>query len=409
MKPTFLNVISSLMMVAWLAFAGAPADARDFYSASVPVADSDSPEARAEGLGRALRQVVTQVTGDRQFADSARLQPEYASAARYATEYRFVETPEGLALEVRFEPSAVDVMLQRQGAVGREDRASVLVWLAGPVAGVDQLLPADLAAAWDTVDLALRGGGYTMVRPLMDFEDQTRLSAADLARRSGSPIREASVRYAPDAMISAYLAGGGDQWQADWMLLSGEVTRRWSTRGADQATALRQGAGDAVGMLAELLRSPAGALDLGLPEPVPQRSPLGSVPPPGPLLPSGAAASQPPSTMSPYGAPTPAAPQSVTTSPVPAPSGNGVLIRVSGIGSSRDYRRAMDAFKDNSVVSAFEVVAVEPDSFVVSVTPAGAEQALADALTGSGALQAEPSGAESYTSQGIDLYFRVMP
>ena len=431
-----LILVGRLLAVLWFLGMAAPAFCGDLYSARVPVVSGDDSAARDEGLAHALQTVVEQVTGDAGLAASARLKPEYDSAARYASEYRFVETADGRELEARFEPSAVDLMLKRQGVTAWSERPTVLVWMAAPPTGRDQLLPSDLGShSWETMDAALRAKGFAMLRPLMDLEDQTRLSGVDIVARRSSKVREASVRYNPDAMITVYIDGSGNDWQSDWMLLSGELTRRWSTRAADQAGVIQAGVADAAGILHDQLAT-SRALDLsisGSAEPEPRRSPLGSVPPPGPLLSpaTSAGSTDAPSTQGSGGIPasTPSAPFQATPQAAseagmagfpasPATTGGApmrslvapdqVLVRVAGIGGSGDYRRAMSVFQGNAAVSALEVVAVEPDSFILAVTPAAGEQALAESLTAEGVLAAEPSGADTGLP-GVSMYYRLNP
>lgn len=418
-----MNPLGPLLALLILAAIAMPVSAGDLYSARVPVTGSDDAAALAGGLALALQTVVEQVTGDAALAASARFRPEYEAAARYATAYRFVDDPDGQVLEASFEPSAVDRMLKRQGVKSWTERPTVLVWMAAPLAGTDQLLPADTGSdAWQDMDSALRARGYAMLRPLMDLEDQMRLAGADIVARRSSKVREASVRYDPDAMISVYLSGSAEGWQADWMLLSGELTRRWTTRGADQVATIETGVADSAVILGDQLGAVRG-LDLsvsGAAEAPPRRSELGSAPPPGPLPPAetsaGSAAASTLSPAYPQSVPAGSAPSAVPGQAAPAEQfatrapayANQVLVRVAGIGNSGDYRRAMSAFQGNEAISALEVVAVEPDSFIVAVTPASSEAALADSLAAGGVLTAEPSGGAS-AAAAVSMYYRLNP
>ena len=382
--PRRLKILRAfVLIVAWAAF---PAAGGDFYSARVPVPPGQEAEQRARGLGAALQVVVRQVTGDPQVAASPLLEAEYGSAGRYAREYRFVETSRGLELQARFEPAAVDAMLQRYGLAPRADRPTVLAWLAGPGEAGDRLLLAEPnAALWEALDEAAAGNGLGLLKPLLDLEDQTRLPPADVSARVAATVRDASVRYGPDAVVSAYLAGGGDLWQADWMLLSGETVRRWSTRGDSRTAALASGMGDVAGILAALF-------------PVARQTPL-DLRLPGAAAP--AVASPPAASYAP--------PESVTAvTPISAGEGE-ILVRVAGITGPGDYSRAMTAFRDQPAIARFKVLAAEPDAVVVAVTSSGGEQAVAQALEASGGGQGEPSGVAMGLSRGISLYYRLNP
>lgn len=382
------KAIRRLFLVFCLVAAAMPASATDFYTAVVPVGEGDEAAQRQKGLAAALHAVVAQVTGNTQAADSLVLQPEYLSAARYAKEYHFIDTETGRQLDARFEPTAVDAMLQRFGLAPWSDRPAVLAWLAGPGDGAPQLLSAETrAVAWEALESAAIHQGLSLLRPLMDLEDQTQLQASDISARVAGPVRDASIRYNADAVVSAYLTEGDESWQADWMLLSGELTRRWSTRGSNASSALGTGIADAAEILDTVFPRPGTpALDLSLP------------PPPGGLSATG--------DQLPAEATTADAPASVAS--VSVPEGQ-VVARIAGIVGPGDYNRAMKAIRDNTAVEKASVIAVEPDAVVVALTPAASDQNLAEALEAGGALQGEPSGAVPATTSGITLFFRLIP
>ena len=55
------------------------------------------------------------------------------------------------------------------------------------------------------------------------------------------------------------------------------------------------------------------------------------------------------------------------------------------------------------------MAAAEADAVVVAVTPAGSQQAVTEALEATGIMKGEPSGATADTSQGVSLFFRLLP
>jgi hypothetical protein len=382
----FVRVCLLLLLLVGLAGAGAG----DFYSAEVPVPPGDEQAQRQRALAAALQVVVRQVTGDPQAAASLRLEAEYSAASRYVREYRFVDRPAGRYLEASFDPVAVDTMLRRYGMASSQNPRTVLVWLAGPGDTGDELLsPETDAASWQSVDEAATARGLDLLQPLMDLEDRMSLPPADISARVARSVRDASVRYGADAVLAAYVAGQGDLWQTDWLLLSGESTRRWTTQADAPGAALSAGVNDAAEILATL--SPArgpGGLDLSLP----------AVTAAGAASPDDVAAA-------------PGAGADAWTTPVsPLSASEGeILVRVAGISGPRDYSRAVGAFRDNPAVAMHKVAAAEADAVIVAVTPAGSQQAVTEALEATGIMKGEPSGAVADTSQGVSLFFRLLP
>ena len=357
--------------------------ADEFYRAEVPATQGEAGRERA--LAAALQVVVRQVTGDPEAAASPQLASEYETAARYARTWRVIDAPDGSRLEVAFDPGAVDAMLASHGLAPRADRPSVLVWMAGPDEEGDRLLlPETDAAAWNGIRAGAVRGGVSMLQPLMDLEDQSRLPPADISARVSTTLREASARYAPDATVSVYLAARNGRWNADWLLLSGETTRRWSTRGLDQATVLDAGIKDVTGILSTLF-------------PISARRPLDLSLPPGA---AAEASSAPATSASPAAAPLPA--------PITAGEGQ-VLVRVSGISGPADYGRVVALFRNNAAVAAHRVVASEADAVVVSVTPRGDQPALAQALGAEEILEPDVTGVGAAAGQGAVSTYRLKP
>ncbi len=363
-----------LLLALLLVGAAATTLSADFYQTRVPAPAGDEESQRQRALALALQSVVRQVTGDPQAAASPRLEPEYEAAGSFAKSYRFLDSPAGLILDAEFDAGAVNDMLNRYGLSPRADRPSVLVWMAGAGAEEDRLLMAETDAdVWAVVERAAVHGGVNMLQPLVDWEDQMRLPPADVSARVATSISEASARYLPNAAVSAYLMSSSEIWQVDWLLVSGDTVRRWSTRGADRDGVLEAGMNDVVGMLASLF-------------PVKHRQPVDL------SLPGGGTDS--------------------VARPIPAPASvpeGQLLVRVAGINGAADYGRVMAVFRNSAAISSHRMVASEPQALVIAVTPSADQQAVAAALEAEPLLDPEPSGASAAAGSGISFYYRLNP
>lgn len=173
------------------------------YSATVSVDDSTT-EVRGEALGLALSAVLVRVTGSRDAANDARLQPLLESASAYVQVYRYHSKADGLALSVTFDGEAIEQAVASAGIpVWGNERPKVIVWLAIDYGGGQRtLLSSDNEGA---VANALRGAaearGIPVSFPLMDAEDREKISFADVWGGFSQTVESASKRYQPDAIL----------------------------------------------------------------------------------------------------------------------------------------------------------------------------------------------------------------
>lgn len=210
----------------------------DLYSAEAPVA-GESIEERGAAMRSAFGRVLVKLTGRRDAA--TRYESLLDQGVGLVQEYRYRLAPsqspgegEGSnplpdrSLWVRFDAAAVEQLLaSRQVSTWAGPRPAVLLWLGVEQNGRRELSNLELQAG---ALAALRQGaearGVAVQLPLLDLEDQTALSAADLWTDNDAAIRAASQRYGAATVLGAQLVRlKGDRWQARWTLLDRDNTR----------------------------------------------------------------------------------------------------------------------------------------------------------------------------------------
>ncbi len=225
------------------------------YEAEVPVS-RQSDQQRDKALPEALRLVLVKVTGQSQ------VEPQIAEhlalqAKRFTQQFRFrgnpewrkyqeqqrqaqapewqsmgdeeavevtqdeVVAPEPYLLWVRFDEAMLNqALIDFALPIWGKERPAVLVWLAMEQQGERIMLGGD-----HDVDSQSLLKGYSKLRgiplwlPLLDLEDQSRISVSDVWGGFADPILMASQRYQPDVIVLGRVVQLNETiWQLRWIL-----------------------------------------------------------------------------------------------------------------------------------------------------------------------------------------------
>lgn len=252
-------MLVALPVPAQLRTEGDVAGAQGLYEAEVPVASQADAEVGA-GLGRALEQVLVQLTGDRQVAARPGVAVELRKARDYNLGYDFRQdrstSPSGSTqfrtlLVARFRPEDVDAVAAMLGLpTWPQPRPKPVVWLA-----------IDDGRGPRLVDL----GHVNASRPLLDRASERGFklglpqgSAAEQAvvgaiwRQDTAAIARASSRYNPPMQLIGKLYRNAGGWKADWVFVdAGKVLDTWSSTHADARQAMASGADGTADALAK--------------------------------------------------------------------------------------------------------------------------------------------------------------
>ncbi len=170
-------------------------------------------------------------------------------------------TPPALRLWMRFDPDAVRIALQQAALpVWGSARPTTLIWLAvedgmqRSIVGENEQSPLERAL----VKVASQRG-IPVLLPLMDLEDERRLSFGDLWGGFAAPVRAASARYGTHAVLVGRIRhGSGGEWLARWTLFVGNHTARWRSGADTEARLLGFGINGLADRLATQFAVPAG-------------------------------------------------------------------------------------------------------------------------------------------------------
>jgi len=246
----FLPVI---LLFAWFSTANA-AVVQGLYE-SEKVVPNQSKGARAEAMKTGLVEVLTKISGRPDVGTVPDVVTALENPRNYLQQYRYHKIPENSYLTteaavgsqilwLRFDETAVNKLLQKNNLpVWGRTRPSTLVWLAVEQDGQKYMIGSN---ASEEVRFALeneaRRRGIAVVLPLLDLEDQQKLTFTDVWNNNQERIFQASMRYQADAILVGHMSlTTSDNWQGRWILYEGGQGLSWNSQGTYASDLLNGG------------------------------------------------------------------------------------------------------------------------------------------------------------------------
>lgn len=224
----------SILLLVGLAGSAAAATVSALYEAQVPATAEDT-ESRNTAIAAALGKVLVKLTGRdpapglAALADQA---PGLVQQFRYQRAVSAEGTPD-LKLWVSFDKRGLERAIREQGLpLWGDSRPGVLVWLATERGAARELVSAD-----DVLAVAMREAaedrGLPLQWPLLDLQDQARLTPADLWSDFSDAVAQASERYNQPLVLSGRLRQvADDHWQGRWTLYDKGNAAAFTSTGA---------------------------------------------------------------------------------------------------------------------------------------------------------------------------------
>jgi hypothetical protein len=269
-----------VLCLFWLPFLAVGAEVAGLYEAEIQVYSQKRSE-RATAMVSALAEVLAKVSGQRDAALVQGVAQAIRRPAKLLQQYRYKALPEAdsqaqaLGVEggepqlivFRFDKRAVDKVLNDNALpVWGATRPSTLVWLAVEDGGERLLLGSDSTQpARQSLLREAKRRGMALVLPLMDLEDQIKLSFADVWGGFRSNIEAASERYRTESiLVGRVLREANGEWSARWSLLEKDGVRNWRADGVLLAEVLDAGVAGAIDVLASIYAPKGGSMHAGM-------------------------------------------------------------------------------------------------------------------------------------------------
>ena len=237
-------------------------EVRDLYLIEVPVA-SQSDSERTKAVRKGLEQVIVRVTGASTATTDTYITQQLTRAQDYLQQFNYVsveELGESGELEVirklklQFDESLVnDLLRAARLSIWGSNRPSLLLWVVREQDGQREFIGADERDLFThAISTASGMRGVPIVYPLLDLEDQVNLSPLEAWGLFQDRIEQASVRYAPAAILAgrAFQDAAGN-WQGSWLFIFNDRTFRFQMSGASLDGDIRAAIDEAADQLAE--------------------------------------------------------------------------------------------------------------------------------------------------------------
>ncbi|PCJ45184.1 MAG: hypothetical protein COA74_16180 [Gammaproteobacteria bacterium] len=280
------SLVLPCVVASCLILIQSPLNAREvtgLFEISVAVDDQNN-STRRRATRQALVEVMIRISGQSIAASNSILKSNLNKSTAYIQRYLYREEDlvdeqgnpfKQLMLDLVFDEMAIrnllrDANLPRWGA----NRPQTLIWLAigdqqqrfllgtddesllkainQPFVNEDSPVQTNNESSETPVEQAslnlkqiisdkASARGLPILLPLMDLEDSVNIDVADVWGRFISPIRQASERYASDAVAAAQLIREDDQWLTRWLLLHKGRTLSWEHQSDSIESALNVG------------------------------------------------------------------------------------------------------------------------------------------------------------------------
>lgn len=245
------NLIGTMLVFALLCAACGAAVARtvDPYVGQVPVADGTEASLQ-QAFDAAFIQVMEKVSGAPDQVQALVETQELGDGRGLVLQHGFVKSPliadPGLRMvQVRFGPAQINARIRQLGLpFWPPERPETIVWMAQQREGQRQLL--GLAAEDDALKTQITAAGeyhgVPLVLPLLDLEDQSRVTATDVWGGLADRVVNASQRYgAAQVLLGRLFSLEDGRWSIRWTLSGDRYNEGWTSGGQTPTEAISGG------------------------------------------------------------------------------------------------------------------------------------------------------------------------
>jgi len=230
-----------IMLIAFLPIPSALAvKVSSLYQAEISVASQGSDE-REQATREGFLQVLMKISGDTQIEKNPLIHSNLKRAEYYVQEFSYF-TPSTTAsqyiLQIHYNVNDINRLLKKAGISSwGQNRPLILVWLAWTDKQDNTEIVGNEESAiniFADMKRQARNSGLPLIFPMMDVSDMDRITSDNVIEKSLPLLKEASKRYAPDALLIGHIQQYDDTYESDWQfVLNGE---QWNWTISDAST-----------------------------------------------------------------------------------------------------------------------------------------------------------------------------
>lgn len=201
------------------------------------IANSQSAEDRAQAIKQAMYAVLSRVLVSEDISKIPVVQQALSSAQNYVKQSQFSlisadEMPDTDArlLRVQFdEDQLMEVMRKSQVGIWSEIRPETLVWLVVDDEEGRRFYNADSMPELESaLAFASKIKGVPMIFPMLDLEEQQKISLSEVLGADSRNLLAVSARYEVTSVMAGRIAKKGDCWQGEWAFYFDGKIKQWS-------------------------------------------------------------------------------------------------------------------------------------------------------------------------------------
>lgn len=202
------------------------------------VANSQSADDRTQAIKQALYAVLSRVLVADDISRIPVVQEMLASARHYVKQFQYSliaadehADNDARLIRVQFdEDQMLEVLRKSQVGIWSEIRPETLLWLVVDEDGNRQFYNADAMPEIESaLALASKMKGVPMIYPMLDLEEQQRISVGEVLGVDSRNLLAASARYEVTSVMAGRILKKGGCWQGEWAFYFDGKIKQWNS------------------------------------------------------------------------------------------------------------------------------------------------------------------------------------
>jgi len=202
------------------------------------IANSQSAEDRTQAIKQAMYAVLSRVLVPEDISRIPVVQQALASAQNYVkqSQYSLISTDEQPDTEARLlrvqfdEDQVMEVMRKSQVGIWSEIRPQTLVWLVVDDEEGRRFYNADIMPELESaLAFASKLKGVPMIFPMLDLEEQQKISVSEVLGADSRNLLAVSARYEVTSIMAGRIVSKSGCWQGEWAFYFDGKIKQWNS------------------------------------------------------------------------------------------------------------------------------------------------------------------------------------